>query len=99
MPEITVEIEVQCSCGNGLCNQATGSHCRRGPIFTVEPCQRCLEAMRGEAYADGETVAEERTKKEISALEDEIYKLNQYIDDLEKKMKCPVCENKEGKNE
>jgi len=40
--------------------------------------------MRGEAYADGEKIAEERADKEIAKFEDEIFKLNQYIDDLEK---------------
>lgn len=84
MPEITVEIEIQCSCGNGLCNQSTGSLDSRGPRFTVDPCQRCLESMRGKAYADGESAAEDRANKEIAEFEDEIFKLNQYIDDLEK---------------
>jgi len=53
MPEISIEIEVYCSCGTGLCNQSTGSlgHRGRGGSFiTVEPYERCLEKARAEGY-------------------------------------------------
>jgi len=42
MPEFSVDFEVFCSCGEGLCDQSTGSN-KRGPRVTVEPCQKCLQ--------------------------------------------------------
>jgi len=49
MPEIVVEVEVWCSCGEGLCGNSTG--CTGGII--VEPCEKCLEAARTESYDEG----------------------------------------------
>lgn len=54
MPEVSVEIEIYCSCGEGLCNTSTGGSGRRGePIITVEPCEKCLEKARDEGYDQG----------------------------------------------
>jgi len=54
MPEISVDIEIFCSCGNGLCNQTTGGRNRHGrPGFTVEPCEKCLAKHYDEGYEKG----------------------------------------------
>lgn len=44
-----IEFEIWCSCGEGLCNQATEI---RGGI-SVEPCEKCIERARDEGYNDG----------------------------------------------
>jgi hypothetical protein len=49
MPQITIDIEVWCSCGQGLCSQ---SYEKKGGI-QVEPCEHCLEKARREAYNEG----------------------------------------------
>ena len=51
MPTVTVEaeIEVWCSCGNGLCRQSTGGD----KCVTVEPCEKCLEIAKTEGYDEG----------------------------------------------
>jgi len=51
MPDINVDvnIEVWCSCGEGLCGQ---TRAQRGS-FTVEPCEKCLENARQEGYDEG----------------------------------------------
>ena len=55
MPSIEVDIEIYCSCGEGLCNQSsTGRTNRRGqPHFTVEPCEKCLEKAESAGYEKG----------------------------------------------
>jgi hypothetical protein len=54
MPKVTVEaeveIEVWCSCGEGLCRQSDGGIGR----VTVEPCRSCLENARQEGYDEAE---------------------------------------------
>ena len=42
--EITLEFEVYCSCGEGLCGQTETRRSRnRGmPQLVVEPCEKCL---------------------------------------------------------
>ena len=54
MPEITVECEVFCSCGEGLCGQSAGGSGQYGPVITVEPCQKCLDAARKEGYTEAQ---------------------------------------------
>ena len=49
MPEITVEI--WCSCGNGLCNQASTD--KYGTGIIVEPCEKCVETARDEGHDAG----------------------------------------------
>ena len=54
MPTVDVddiEIEVYCSCGNGLCNQTTYKHTYRRleRCFIVDPCENCLEKAREKA--------------------------------------------------
>ena len=53
MPLIETEIEVYCSCGNGLCGQSKVANNRRGQAITVEPCQKCLDAAKEEGAKDG----------------------------------------------
>jgi len=57
MPEIAIEIEIWCSCGNGLCSQSTVKRSRYGEGFVVEPCEKCLERARDEGYAEGHDAA------------------------------------------
>ena len=45
----TVEFEVWCSCGEGLCRQTKNV---RGGV-EVEPCEKCLEAAREEGRDEG----------------------------------------------
>lgn len=47
--EVTVEVEVWCSCGNGLCRQSTGGE----SAITVEPCEKCLQLRGEEEYERG----------------------------------------------
>lgn len=55
MPTIEVEFEVFCSCGAGLCNQATTNNTsqRCCPGITVEPCQKCLDEAEKKGHEDG----------------------------------------------
>ena len=71
MPEITqnvdintdvdIEVEVYCSCGEGLCGQSeAGKSGRSGtPYIQVEPCKKCLSAARDEGYDEGYEKGEE----------------------------------------
>ena len=61
MPEISVEIEVYCSCGEGLCKQTTTGKTRnRGQeYFEVEPCTKCLDIARDKAYDEAYAKARE----------------------------------------
>ena len=54
MPEVSIEVEVYCSCGEGLCGQSTGGSGHRGePIITVEPCEKCKQIAHDEGYDEG----------------------------------------------
>jgi len=53
----SIEFEVWCSCGNGLCNQTTEV---KGGI-QVQPCGKCLESAREEGREEGYN---ERDKEE-----------------------------------
>ncbi|KKL71095.1 hypothetical protein LCGC14_2098320 [marine sediment metagenome] len=66
MPEVNVEVEVYCSCGEGLCNQTTtGQTPGRGqPFFTVEACTTCLAKERDEGFQAGQDAAVEEAEKE-----------------------------------
>ena len=50
MPGIEVEIEIWCSCGEGLCNQTTLHRTGRG--FEVEPCEKCLSQAKQDGYEE-----------------------------------------------
>ena len=52
MPEIRVEIEVYCTCGNGLCNQTSEGTKYNRPCFTVEPCEKCLDKSYEHGYLE-----------------------------------------------
>ena len=59
MPEFTVEIEVYCSCGEGLCNQSDAQQpFRQSRRVVVEPCKRCIDAAKSEGYDEGYSTAE-----------------------------------------
>lgn len=45
----SLEFEVWCSCGQGLCSQCEDV---KGGI-SVEPCEKCLKKARDEGYDDG----------------------------------------------
>ena len=54
MPGVEVNIEIYCSCGEGICNHTVGGTDYRGnPIFTVEPCEKCLERAKEEGRDEG----------------------------------------------
>ena len=61
MPEITVDISVYCSCGEGLCNQSTSESNRYEFSITVEQCERC----RNKAYEEGLDKGYEEARKEF----------------------------------
>ena len=50
MPTIETEVEVYCSCGEGLCGQSKASGGRWGSTITVEPCEKCLDNAHTEGY-------------------------------------------------
>lgn len=56
MPEFSVEFEVFCSCGAGLCNQSDGGNSKRGPTVTVTPCKKCLQEEYDTGYGDGHKI-------------------------------------------
>ena len=51
MPTVRVDVEVWCSCGEGLCDKASEHPRKQGLI--VEPCKLCVEAAKEEAYKEG----------------------------------------------
>lgn len=57
MPEISVDVEIWCSCNEGLCHQSSSNRVSYGghasPGITVEPCEKCLDKAREEGYAKG----------------------------------------------
>jgi len=52
---VSVEFEVYCSCGEGLCLQSTtrNSRNRNVPQVVVEPCQKCISNAKETGYDDG----------------------------------------------
>lgn len=65
MPEVSVEIEVYCSCGEGLCNQSSSGVSARGALYiTVEPCDKCMSKQYDEGCLKGydDAVAESRSQ-------------------------------------
>lgn len=55
MPDVSVNIEVWCSCGKGLCDQSGP----RGQGVEVKPCPDCMQDNYDEGYSDGQTAAME----------------------------------------
>ncbi len=51
MPEITVDVEIWCECGEGLCFQS--STATKGTGVVVEPCLKCLASAEEEAHGEG----------------------------------------------
>lgn len=60
--DITLNVEIYCSCGEGLCGQTEGTvtHNRREPCFIVEPCASCMQ----KEYERGETAGREAAEEE-----------------------------------
>ncbi|KKK89787.1 hypothetical protein LCGC14_2729590 [marine sediment metagenome] len=56
MTDITLNVEIYCSCGEGLCNQTDGTSTRHrsAPCFVVEPCTKCLEREYDRGYSKAE---------------------------------------------
>lgn len=51
--EVRVDVQVWCSCGQGLCRQSEVEE-KNGEIHvTVEPCEKCLKAERDSGYDEG----------------------------------------------
>ena len=69
MPEIEVNIEVFCSCGNGICNNTSVGKTRgRGqPFFEVEPCKKCIDSAKDESYNEGYEKGYQAGKEEAIA--------------------------------
>ncbi len=59
MPEMKVDIEVWCACGEGLCHQSSVEDTN----VTIEPCKKCLEKEyeggREDGYSEGYKAKEE----------------------------------------
>lgn len=54
MPKVAVNIEIYCSCGEGLCNQTHGGNDNRGnPSFIIDPCEKCLDEAENTGYGKG----------------------------------------------
>jgi hypothetical protein len=53
MPNVTIDIQVWCSCGKGLCNQSTEKQGRFGPGIEVEPCETCMSKEYDRGVDDG----------------------------------------------
>jgi len=53
MPEISIDIEVWCSCGEGLCGQSETKTTRWGSGIVVSPCQKCMDAQYENGVDDG----------------------------------------------
>jgi hypothetical protein len=72
MPEIRVDVEIYCSCGEGLCRQSDAGNTRgRGtPYITVSPCEKCLEKAkddgRDKGYSDGYSDGYKDKEKELT---------------------------------
>ena len=67
MPDIEVCVEIYCSCGAGICNNASVSskHSNR-PAFTVEPCEKCLSNADDEGYKRGRSEGFEEAKAQYA---------------------------------
>ena len=64
MPEISVEVEILCDCGNGLCGQTRVSKNRGMPQIVIEPCEKCLEKARNLAFDGGLEEAYKQQEKQ-----------------------------------
>jgi len=54
MPNIEVNIEIYCSCGEGLCGQTRGEFDSKGnPSFVVSPCLKCFTRAQDDGYEEG----------------------------------------------
>lgn len=49
MPEVSVDVQVWCECGEGLCGQSSGGD----SAVTVDPCEKCLDERGTTEYDSG----------------------------------------------
>ena len=49
----SIDFEVWCSCGVGLCTETKVVVTGRGVSLEIQPCEKCMEAARSEGYDDG----------------------------------------------
>lgn len=68
MPEMSVEFDVYCSCGNGLCNQTEVKAPDRGFLWTVTivPCEVCLDDAKEEGHSAGFDEGYDKGKDDVS---------------------------------
>ena len=64
MPTLSLDFEVFCECGAGLCNQSTEGSNGHSQYITVEPCSICLAKESEESYDKGQTEGYEEGKSE-----------------------------------
>jgi len=53
MPKINIDVDIWCSCGNGLCSQTQVQYGRGDPGLIVEPCEKCLADARDAGFREG----------------------------------------------
>jgi len=53
MPTLSLEFEVYCSCGNGLCGNCTEGRNGHSEYITVDPCDKCQDSKYDEGHNDG----------------------------------------------
>ena len=55
MPNVTINVEVYCKCGEGLCLQTESKFTaqRQEPCFIVAPCSACLDEARDAGQNQG----------------------------------------------
>lgn len=65
MPELAVDFEVYCACGEGLCGLTSTSPGQygRGQFVTVEPCPKCMEKADDAGYDKGHDAAEKELRE------------------------------------
>lgn len=53
MPSLTLEFEVYCACGEGLCNNSIEGRNHHSEIITVTPCEKCAGIEYDRGFEDG----------------------------------------------
>ena len=55
MPEMKIDVEIWCSCGEGICRNAS----IKNQDITLEPCEDCLKKANQEGHDEGFNVGYE----------------------------------------
>jgi len=61
MPVLEIDLDVYCSCGNGLCRQSN----IKNNTVTVEPCEKCLSDKYDRGYEEGEDEGYKQAEKDF----------------------------------